>query len=183
MRYFFQGSDGGAKTEAMICATLLQPQMDPPLLDGLIFLYNGAVLPSLDHVNLSGILILLWRMDAVCIGTQLHPPHAQSFGIRSPGKLDCIPHGDGQLQTLQETRRPMDWSVSTLSEVTGQDSKGNCLQRLGSVGDQARCSCVGPWFLRAYDLQRLKIHTPEFLGFHDGQLVDDALPHLDGEFH
>jgi len=55
--YFFQGSDGGAKTAAMISATLLQPQTDPPLLDGLIFLYNGAVLPRLDHINLSGILI------------------------------------------------------------------------------------------------------------------------------
>jgi len=36
MRYFFQ---------------------NPPLVDGLVFLYNGEMLPELDHMNVEGILI------------------------------------------------------------------------------------------------------------------------------
>jgi hypothetical protein len=56
MKYFFQGSTGAQTTFCMLGATFIQPQLDPPLLDGLIILYNGKPLPELDHINLSGIL-------------------------------------------------------------------------------------------------------------------------------
>ena len=55
--YFFQGSTGGQTTFCMITATFMQPQLDPPLLDGLVILYNGKLLPKLDHINLTGLLI------------------------------------------------------------------------------------------------------------------------------
>jgi len=57
MRYFFQGSAGARTTFYMIAATFMQPHLNPPLLDGLIFLYNGEMLPELDHINVEGILI------------------------------------------------------------------------------------------------------------------------------
>ena len=57
MRYFFQGSAGARTTFYMICATFMQPHLNPPLLDGLVFLYNGEMLPELDHINVEGILI------------------------------------------------------------------------------------------------------------------------------
>ncbi|UCF72087.1 MAG: hypothetical protein JSW35_07755 [Deltaproteobacteria bacterium] len=57
MRYFFQGSAGGQTTFYMLAATFLQPHLSPPLLDGLILLYNGKILPELDHISLTGILI------------------------------------------------------------------------------------------------------------------------------
>ena len=57
MGHYFQGSCGGAVTFAMLAATFIQPHLDPPLLDGLILLYNGEMLPDLDHINLNGILI------------------------------------------------------------------------------------------------------------------------------
>jgi len=57
MRYFFQGSAGGQTTFYMIGATFMQPHLNPPLLDGLVFLYNGEMLPELDHINVEGILI------------------------------------------------------------------------------------------------------------------------------
>jgi hypothetical protein len=56
MGYFFQGSSGGAVTFYMLEATFLQPQWDPPLLDGLMILYNGAWLKELDHINLHGLV-------------------------------------------------------------------------------------------------------------------------------
>jgi len=56
MKYFFQGSTGAQTTFCMLGATFIQPQLDSPLLDGLIILYNGEPLPELDHINLSGIL-------------------------------------------------------------------------------------------------------------------------------
>ncbi len=56
MKYFFQGSTGAQTTFCMLGATFMQPQLDAPLLDGLIMLYNGEPLPELDHINLSGIL-------------------------------------------------------------------------------------------------------------------------------
>jgi hypothetical protein len=56
LNHFFQGSTGGQTTFAMIGATFIQPHLNPPLLDGLIILYNGDSLPELDHINLSGIL-------------------------------------------------------------------------------------------------------------------------------
>lgn len=53
---FFQGSAGGQTTYCMLAATLLQPQRHPPLVDGLIVLYNGAEFPELDHIDLTGIV-------------------------------------------------------------------------------------------------------------------------------
>jgi len=56
MKYFFQGSGGGQTTFYILAATFMQPHLDPPLIDGLILLYNGEMLPELDHINLWGIL-------------------------------------------------------------------------------------------------------------------------------
>jgi len=56
MRYFFQGSAGARTTFYMIGATFMQHHLSPPLLDGLVFLYNGEMLPELDHINVEGIL-------------------------------------------------------------------------------------------------------------------------------
>jgi hypothetical protein len=56
MKYFFQGSAGGQTTFYMLAATFMQPHLSPPLLDGLVVLYNGKILPELDHINLMGIL-------------------------------------------------------------------------------------------------------------------------------
>jgi hypothetical protein len=56
MNYFFQGSAGGQTTFYILAATFLQPHLDPPLIDGLVLLYNGEILPELDHINLRGIL-------------------------------------------------------------------------------------------------------------------------------
>lgn len=55
-RHFFQGSFGGQSTFFMIAATFLQAQNDPPLLDGLILLYNGKIFPKMDHIDFSGIV-------------------------------------------------------------------------------------------------------------------------------
>lgn len=55
-KYFFQGSAGGQTTFYMIAATFMQPHLSPPLLDGLVLLYNGKILPELDHINVKGIL-------------------------------------------------------------------------------------------------------------------------------
>jgi len=57
MGYFFQGSAGARTTFYMIGATFMQPHLNPPLLDGLALLYNGEMLPELDHINVEGILI------------------------------------------------------------------------------------------------------------------------------
>ncbi len=56
MKYFFQGSTGARTTFYMIAATFTQPHLDPPLLDGMVFLYNGKEFPRLDHINLRGII-------------------------------------------------------------------------------------------------------------------------------
>lgn len=53
---FFQGSAGARTTFYLLGATFLQPHLDPPLLDGLVLLYNGKILPELDHINLTEIL-------------------------------------------------------------------------------------------------------------------------------
>jgi hypothetical protein len=53
---FFQGSAGGQTTFYMLAATFMQPHLSPPLLDGLVLLYNGKILPELDHISLIGIL-------------------------------------------------------------------------------------------------------------------------------
>jgi hypothetical protein len=57
MQYFFQGTTGGQTTFCMLAGTFMQPHLEPPLIDGLVILYNGEILPELDHINLSGILI------------------------------------------------------------------------------------------------------------------------------
>ena len=57
MSSFFQGSTGGQTTFYLLAATFMQPHLSPPLLDGLVLLYNGEILPELDHIDLSGILI------------------------------------------------------------------------------------------------------------------------------
>jgi hypothetical protein len=56
LQVFFQGSAGGQTTYYMLTATLFQPQLTPPLVDGLILLYNGDAFPEIDHVNLRGIV-------------------------------------------------------------------------------------------------------------------------------
>jgi hypothetical protein len=56
MGYFFQGSTGARTTFCMLAATFTQPHLAPPLLDGLVLLYNGEMLSELDHINLAGIL-------------------------------------------------------------------------------------------------------------------------------
>lgn len=53
---FFQGSRGAQTTFCMLTATFLQPHLDPPLLDGLVLLYNGETLTGLDHIDLTGVL-------------------------------------------------------------------------------------------------------------------------------
>lgn len=56
LHVYFQGSAGGQATFYMLTATLLQPQMEPPLADGLVLLYNGEEFPESDHVNFRGIV-------------------------------------------------------------------------------------------------------------------------------
>ena len=53
---FFQGSAGGLTTYYLLTATFMQPQQEPPLLDGLVLLYNGEAFPEIDHVNFRGIV-------------------------------------------------------------------------------------------------------------------------------
>lgn len=53
---FFQGSAGGQTTFYMLTATFLQPHLDPPLVDGLILLYNSEEFPRFDHINFRGIV-------------------------------------------------------------------------------------------------------------------------------
>jgi hypothetical protein len=57
MGSFFQGSTSAQTTFYMLGATFMQPQLNPPLLDGMAVLYNGQMAPRLDHIDLSGILI------------------------------------------------------------------------------------------------------------------------------
>ena len=40
----------------MLVASLVQPQMTPALLDGVIILYNGELMSEMAHIDLSGIL-------------------------------------------------------------------------------------------------------------------------------
>ncbi len=55
-RNFFQGSSGGQTTFYLLAATLMQPQLSPPLADGLVVLYNGASFPELDHIRFNGLV-------------------------------------------------------------------------------------------------------------------------------
>ena len=57
MGCFFQGSTGGQTTFCMLAATFMQPHLNPPLLDGIAVFYNGEILPVLDHIDLSGVLV------------------------------------------------------------------------------------------------------------------------------
>ncbi len=52
----FQGSAGGQTTYYLLAATLMQPQLTPPLADGLVVLYNGDAFPDLDHIRFRGIV-------------------------------------------------------------------------------------------------------------------------------
>ena len=54
-RSFFQGTTGGAISERLIAATFLQVPATweaPPLLDGLVLLYNGERIAPMDHTRL-----------------------------------------------------------------------------------------------------------------------------------
>jgi len=53
---FFQGSAGGLTTYCLLAATFLQPQLNPPLVDGFVLLYNKEEFPEMDHVNLQGLV-------------------------------------------------------------------------------------------------------------------------------
>lgn len=56
MGTYFQGSTGGYNTFLLLVSNLLQPQLEIPLLDGIIFLYNGEELKNMDHINLEGLI-------------------------------------------------------------------------------------------------------------------------------
>ncbi len=56
MTVYFQGSTGGQNTFLMLVSNLLQPQLEHPLLDGIIFLYNNSELKKMDHIELEGII-------------------------------------------------------------------------------------------------------------------------------
>lgn len=81
MRSFFQGSTGGQTTFYMLAATFMQPHLNPPLLDGLVVLYNGKILPELDHINLSGILIP--RAIKHVVRRAIHRGEREAFILRS----------------------------------------------------------------------------------------------------
>jgi hypothetical protein len=81
MSSFFQGSIGGQTTFHMLAATFMQPHLSPPLLDGLVLLYNGEILPELDHINLSGILIP--RSIKHVVRRAIHRGEREAFILRS----------------------------------------------------------------------------------------------------
>jgi hypothetical protein len=56
LQVFFQGSAGGQTTFYMLAAAFLQAHHAPPLVDGIILLYNGETFPEADHVNFRGIV-------------------------------------------------------------------------------------------------------------------------------
>ena len=56
MTTFFQGSTGGYNTYLTLVSNFIQPQRSTPLLDGIIFTYNGDELKVMDHINLQGII-------------------------------------------------------------------------------------------------------------------------------
>ncbi|MGB5289058.1 MAG: hypothetical protein WBN42_11270 [Ignavibacteriaceae bacterium] len=56
MGSYFQGSTGGYITFLLLVSNLLQPQLEIPLLDGIIFLYNNEELQNMDHINLEGLI-------------------------------------------------------------------------------------------------------------------------------
>jgi len=56
MTTYFQGSSGGFSTFLLLVSNLMQPQLEIPLLDGIIFLYNNEELKNMDHINLEGLI-------------------------------------------------------------------------------------------------------------------------------
>ena len=82
MKYFFQGSTGGQTTFFILGATLMQPHLEQPLVDGLMLLYNGESLPELDHINLSGILtprLVKYVAMRAIQGTQMKSADSQTL--------------------------------------------------------------------------------------------------------
>jgi hypothetical protein len=71
---FFQGSAGGQTTFYLLAATLLQPQLSPPLADGLVVLYNGESFPELDHIRFRGIVSAEAVRPAVLRAIRQHTP-------------------------------------------------------------------------------------------------------------
>ena len=65
MQHFFQGSFGGQVTYHMIAGNFMQPQLERPLLDGLILQYNGKPFPELDHIAFKGIVTPLSVLQEV----------------------------------------------------------------------------------------------------------------------
>ncbi len=53
----FQGSAGGAATQAFLVATFLQQQYGGEWFDGVQFLFNGQAMTEMDHVDLSGVFL------------------------------------------------------------------------------------------------------------------------------
>lgn len=73
---FFQGSAGGQTTYYLLSATLMQPQLIPPLADGLVVLYNGTAFPELDHIRFRGIVSAESVRPVVLRAIQRHQPIA-----------------------------------------------------------------------------------------------------------
>ncbi|MDJ0720370.1 MAG: hypothetical protein QNJ04_02000 [Desulfobacterales bacterium] len=73
-RIFFQGSSGGQTTYYLLAATLMQPQLSPPLADGLVVLYNGKKFPELDHIRFSGLVSAESVRPVVVRAIQRRPP-------------------------------------------------------------------------------------------------------------
>ncbi len=71
---FFQGSAGGQTTYYLLAATLMQPQLTPPLADGLVVLYNGEAFPELDHIRFRGIVSAESIRPVVIRAIQRRPP-------------------------------------------------------------------------------------------------------------
>ena len=71
---FFQGSTGGQTTYYLLAATLMQPQLSPPLADGLVVLYNGKAFPELDHIRFRGIVSAESIRPVVIRAIQHRPP-------------------------------------------------------------------------------------------------------------
>jgi len=72
--YFFQGSSGAASTFHLLLASFTQPQLSPPLLDGLILLHNGKAMEEMDHIDLSGVLIPRLSRNAAHMAMQAMTP-------------------------------------------------------------------------------------------------------------
>ncbi|MDZ7625468.1 MAG: hypothetical protein U5J96_13625 [Ignavibacteriaceae bacterium] len=62
MGIYFQGSSGGFSTFLILVSNLFQPQLNIPLLDGVIFLYNNTQLKMMDHIKFRGIKFLKERL-------------------------------------------------------------------------------------------------------------------------